>query len=400
MHLRRLALMLFLIATPVFAAEPMDLTFAVPMVAVIVGIFLALMTMLATAISDPRLEAWAKTELREMIFALLLIVVIIAFFIGSSGISVALTGKTDYIGAADDIMDGWLANYDSAFENVIRAATRIRAAATYSPYINIPIWYFSINYAANPLGGVAILLGTLNMATQGLTNAIFLGEGIRMLLSFLKATVPKILLPLAFIIRLIPFTRRLGNTLIAISIAGMVFLPFSVILADELNKAIDFPVPRINLGDLDANPWAMVVAEPFCESMTLRALALVGETVFAMIVCLPLLLTPWTAAYYPVCVTPIMSQWVYPLIMLVFQVIESVLLLLWMGVYTPGSMVTHDYANTVFNAVQPFLRDINNLVLVGYLDFILIGVVTIVGARSLSSALGGEWYMAGIQRLI
>jgi hypothetical protein len=43
---------------------------------------------------------------------------------------------------------------------------------------------------------------------------------------------------------------------------------------------------------------------------------------------------------------------------------------------------------------------VSNLVLVGYLDFILIGLVTVSGAKSISAALGGEWYMAGIQRLI
>ncbi|MBI5046406.1 hypothetical protein HZC07_01605 [Candidatus Micrarchaeota archaeon] len=59
-----------------------------------------------------------------------------------------------------------------------------------------------------------------------------------------------------------------------------------------------------------------------------------------------------------------------------------------------------DYAGTAFTQLQPFLKDINNLVLIGYVDFIFIGIITVVGARSLSAALGGEWYMAGIQRLI
>jgi hypothetical protein len=35
-----------------------------------------------------------------------------------------------------------------------------------------------------------------------------------------------------------------------------------------------------------------------------------------------------------------------------------------------------------------------------YLDVVFIGLITISGARSHSAALGGEWYMAGIQRLI
>jgi hypothetical protein len=50
--------------------------------------------------------------------------------------------------------------------------------------------------------------------------------------------------------------------------------------------------------------------------------------------------------------------------------------------------------------LQPFLRDVSNLVMVIYLDIVFIIMVTIAGARSLSTVLGGEWYMAGIQRLI
>jgi hypothetical protein len=58
------------------------------------------------------------------------------------------------------------------------------------------------------------------------------------------------------------------------------------------------------------------------------------------------------------------------------------------------------YAKGAFDALYPFLKNVNNLVFMGYLDFILIAIVTVTGARSLSTALGGEWYMAGIQRLI
>jgi hypothetical protein len=400
MQMRALALFILAIAPISFcAAEPIDLMFAVPVMAAVVAAFLGVANMFSHALSDPRLDAWVKTEMREYLAAFLLIAVTGIGVLGANGLAKALTGHDDFIGAALEIVDGWLGTYDGAFEDVIRAAGRIRSAATYSPYLNVPIWYFSLNYSTNSLGGIAIMLGPLNMAAQALTNSIYLAEGMRMLLVFLKIVVPHILLPLAFVTRLIPFSRRLGNTLIALSVAGVVFLPLSVIIADGLNSSITMPEPSIKLSRLDANPWAMVMAEPLCESVPVRSLLFVTEQIFSAIVCLPLLFTPWTIGLYQApCREPLMHQVVYPLIQLVFQVVNTVLLLIWEIVYSAGG--AESYAADVFSEVLKFLRAVNNLVMVAYIDFILIGIITMTGARSLASALGGEWYMAGVQRLL
>lgn len=383
----------------------MDLTAAVPIVMVIVVIFIALMSMLASTTADPRLQAWVKTEIRELVAGVLLIFIITTYVLGSGGISVALTGQSDYIDASEDIIDGWIAHYDIAFRDIIRAATIIRSAATYSTYTNIPLWYFSLNYSVNPLGGIAILLGTMNLAAQALTNAIFIAEGIRLLISFLQVTVPPVLLPLAFVLRIIPFTRKLGNTMISICLAAIIFLPFSVILADALNDSIpnpDRPDPHISEGQfnrLDAVSDAMMAFEPFCQSMPIRGLLSLGDVYFALIVCLPLLFIPVAGpGLYAGCYN-LVKEVVYPLINVVFQLGGALLLMLWEGVYGTESG-QQAYVSDVFGVMQPFLRDVNNLVLLGYLDFILIAIVTLAGARSISAALGGEWYMAGIQRLI
>ncbi|MBU0532509.1 hypothetical protein KKB44_03375 [Candidatus Micrarchaeota archaeon] len=399
MHTRLVLLALLFIFSAAFAVEPIeDLIYAVPIVALIVIVFLALSNMLAASIGDPRLQAWAKNELREFFAAVILIAIIAGAFIGSTGVSEAITGESDYVQVSLDMIDSWINNYDEAFSDVIRAATRIRSAATYSPYINIPLWYVSISYSGNPIGGVSLMLISLNLAAQALTNITFIYEGIRMLVVFLKITIPEIFLPLAFIVRMIPFTRKLGNTLIALSLAGIVFLPLSIIMADALNQSIDFPTPRIsNLDNLDADPWAMVAMEWLCESEFLRIMFSLTDPLFAIIVCFVFLLIPVVGAGLFNACKPIIEYIVYPIIQLVFQLVFAFLLLIWSIVFAATS---DDYADKVFDTLYPFLRDVNNAVLMGYLDFILIAVVTIAGAKSLSTALGGEWYMAGIQRLI
>jgi hypothetical protein len=380
----------------VFAIEPIDLTFAVPGVALVVAVLLAASSMMATAMSNPRLEAWAKTEVREFIAALLLIGIIVGGLLGTNGVSVALTGETDYVGVSQTIMDEWLGNFDSAFEYVFLAASRIRTAATYSPYMNIPLWYVSISYSTNPIGGVGILLGTLNMAAGALTNAIFIGEGMRLLIGFVRATFPTVILPLAFCIRLIPFTRKAGNTLISIALAGLIFLPFGVILADTLNGLITYPNPTLDPENLDANPWAMVAFEGFCEVLPVRLLLQLTDVLFALVVCLPLLLTPWTAGFYPACYN-LVKEVIYPIINVIFQVGGTALLIIWESVFAATS---DNYVDQIWSELYPFFTGVNNLVLVSYMDYILIAIVTLTGARSISAALGGEWYMAGVQRLI
>jgi len=397
--------------------EGLNLTFAVPIVAVIVVIFIALMSMLAASTADPRLEAWVKTEIRELIAGAILIAIITTYFLSSDGITRAIIGESNYIELAEDILDEWIGAYDRAFRDIIRAATIIRYAATFSTYTNVPMWYFSLNYSVNPLGGIAMILGPLNLAAQALTNAIFISEGIRLLISFLKVTVPVVIMPLAFILRLIPFTRRVGNTMISISLAAIIFLPFSVILADALNDTIppeERPNPDIvpkakdcpdqnpgcpNFDELDDVGEAMMMFEPVCEAAPVRLILSLGDLLFATIVCLPLLFIPIAGPGLYVSCWYLVKEVIYPLIMTVFQIGGALLLLMWEGAYgtEQGQM---SYVNTVFGQIQPFLEAVTNLVFLGYLDFILIALVTFAGARSISAAIGGEWYMAGIQRLI
>ncbi len=401
MHLWRAILLLSILTTTIFSVNPIDLTFAVPAIAIIVGMFLALSNMLATTTSDPRLQAWTKTEMQEFVGAIILVVGITAVFMGVGGlgspIATTLTGDADHINSSITIVDSWIANYNSAFKSMIAAATKIRAAATYSPYMNIPLWYVSISYSTAPISGIGILLGPINMAGNSLANVIFMAEGLRMIILLMQTTIPKIILPLAFCLRIIPFSRKLGNTLIALSLAGMVLLPFSVILTNALNNTIDYPTPTIDVSKLDAKPAAMMMMEPLCESKVVRTILLANDVIFSLIVCLPLLLSGVGAVYYPVCYN-LMKEVIYPLLQTLFQLTVTAIMIIWEASF--NGALRDMYLDNVFNALQPFLANVSNLIFLSYLDFALIVIITYTGARSISTALGGEWYMAGIQRLV
>jgi hypothetical protein len=382
-----------------------ELQLAVPVAAVVVAIFLALVRMLAETISDPKLDAWVKTEFREWGVALIIICFLSAIVTGavaSGGIGEILTGdvgKDNYIDTSVEILDNWLGNFDDAFEDLITAGGKIRTASTYSPYMSVPIWFVSLSYATNPLAGTMILLTPVTMASQALTNAIFLVEGLRLLIVYCDVIVPSIILPGAFIIRLIPFTRRLGNTLIAVAMAAYMFLPLSVIIVNELNQNINMPDPNLSENDFNELSGAsgiMAVSAPFCEAEPIRVLLGLGDYPFGLITCAFLLLIPGGQAAYPGCVV-MMQSIVYPIIQIIYQVIFVLATIIWEPVVTSGD---NAYWLTAFDVIMPFLEELNNLVFLSYINMILVAIITIVGARSLSSVLGGEVYMFGIQRMI
>ncbi|MCI0503211.1 hypothetical protein L0Y65_00700 [Candidatus Micrarchaeota archaeon] len=391
MDFRRIAFLLVLAMPSVFAAGT-DLAFMVPAIAIIVLISLSLSSMLAASIQNPQLEAWAKTELQELLVGAVLIGIIIAFFLGSDAISILMTGEPDYVNKAGLIAEGWVSALMAPYGDIIEAATRIKVAASYTSGFSLPIWIISFNYQTGPLAGASIFFQPLMLAAQGISNAIFLSQAVSLLVSFFKIVVPKVLLPLSLSVRLIPFTRRLGNTLIALSLGAIVFFPMSVIIADFFNGQIAPPAPAIaDLGKLDADPYPIYVFGPICEFAPLRILFSLTDPLFSLIVCLPTLVFP---AVFPVCFELVWNV-IYPIISMIFQIVNTILLIAWEASVTPS-----DYGGDVYDQVMPFLADVNNLVMVIYLDFVFIVLFTIAGTRSIAAALGGEGYMAGIQRML
>lgn len=403
----------FLLLFGICFAEPIDLMPVVPGIAIIVAIFLAIMLMLSNMLSSTQLMAWTKTEFRELIAGVILVALIFGAFISSQELAKALTGEDDYIQAAENIIEGMLNDdvhgYDTAYENIIKAATKIRTGASYSPWLTVPVWLFSIMYSSSPLSGISIMLIALGNATQGLTNVIYLYEGILLLIKFFHVTVPTILFPLAFCVRLIPFTRRIGNTLIAVCIAAIVLLPLSVIIVGEINNIIDYPDLRIkNIDRLDPDTFAMDFTSIFCGFKSMRFIMSLSEYGFAAVTCLPLLFIPIVGpGLYSACFA-LVSEVIYPLIIFVVKIVQLVLTVIWLGwaelsvgisggFGPPGS---DTWPQEVFNIILPFMENVNNAILVGYIDLVLIAIITISGARAVSTALGGEWYLAGVERLI
>jgi len=416
-----LVIALLIMSSAAFSATAVDFQFLPPVVAMVVVVFIALAIMLSHSINLPAFDVWVKNELREFIVGVILIVVVTGAVIGSNSVAQILSGSSTPALAATQVMDHWLSQYYSSSMDAIRAINRLRIAVSYSPSMSSPSYYVGVSYSSAPLSGAAGLLQPLSAGIQALTNAAFVIEGLRLIVLFMSNIAVPVLFPIAFALRLVPFTRKAGNTLIALVLAGVVILPFSILITSSLNSLIppaQWPDPHLvmnrevdfkswtgigktsetPLNILDANPWAMTVAEPFCSSVIIRILLAMTDLLFGYVTCLPLLFIPYANAFYMLCVE-INQNVVYQLIVMTFQSIYASAMMPWLAVFDAAG-ASRVYAENGFEAIFMFLKDVNNLVLIGYLDMLMIATLTVGGARSLSAALGGEWYMAGIQRLI
>lgn len=405
MHERIALVLLLLISSQCFAAY-VDFMPLVPLTAFIVVIFLAGAYMLSSSLSLPPFHAWVKTEMRELIAGAILISIIFSGFVLSNSITVALTGHSDYMQVSINTLDNMISGdrgFDRAYHDVIVASAKVKAGATYSPVMSLPLWVVYLTYRSAPYAGIMPILTSLGMASQALASTIYLYEGLLLLLKFSAVVVPSMVLPLSFCLRLVPFTRRIGNTLIAISLALLVIFPFSVVLVDYINQnVIEYPDAHISGRDmdkLDADPWAMVMAEPFCASNTMRTIFGLGDTGFSLLVCFILLLTPFTAAMFTPCYN-LIKEVVYPLMNTVFSLLHTIVLLIWTLATETRLDADSGWASDVFDVTYAFLVQVDHLILLSYINFIIIITLVIVGARSISVALGGEWYLAGIQRLV
>lgn len=386
----------------VFAVS--DYAFLVPAIAVVTTIFLAIIYMFSQATSNPQLSAWVKTELRELIAGVILVIIILGLIFSARPVSQLITGDPDYMDASEAIIEDVLSGYDTAYTNLIKSAGMIRLSASFAPWISVPLWYVSLVYSEAPLSGIAPVFSAISGSVQGLSNVIFLYEGLLLLLKFCHVVIPAMLLPVSFSLRIFPLTRKVGNTLIAVSLAGFVLLPFSVILVGEMNKVIDYPDVSLSDSQLDtlypdvAAP--LMIASPFCHNEFVRFLLFTNDLIFSIVTCL------WAIpfGFYNACQT-LMQNVVYPIINIAFQIAYDASLLAWLStigakpeLYLTGSSTLG--TDGVLDVLFPFLKNVTDLVLVGYLNFVLIGLITISGARSISVALGGEWYLGGIQRLV
>lgn len=376
-----------------FVLVGMDNFFAITAPVCLIVITLLAMTYMASkALSQPQLEAWTKLELREFIVGMIVILLVISI-VESANISLFyLTGYDgDLTSYAVSRLTSFANPLVSAYEDAIEASHHLTLLSGYSFSYPVSAWYFSFSFHISPYGGYSSLIVMLYHATQGLTNAILIYNAAALFVDFFSKSAI-VLLPFAMALRIIPFTRQAGTTLIALCLGAYFFFPFSVFLVSKFHDVISPATPII------ADFSSMQVDIPLgfgelCKGWAKDFASIPGE-IWGVAICAPIAIACWAgyAACFAQCwqfVTSVM----YPMVVMFGQLGYGMMLFM-------ANMMADKNITEIYYVLKPFLQAVNERVVLCYIDVIVIATITYVGVKSVSSALGGEYFLAGIQRLI
>jgi len=397
MRVSLLLLSLFLLSSLSFAENGI-LQLVLPATVMIVVIVLAILWMISDTLNMPQMRAWVKIEIRELIVAAILLAVIYsAFFIQKSVVGLISGQGEGYIDVAKNSLNSILEIHKSAFNDLIIISSKITSLSGYGYNYPIPVWFFSFSYTRSSFAGASAILSPVTVAAQGEAGALFIYKSMSVFLTFFDSTIFSIILPLGFILRIIPFSRQLGTTVIALSLGAVVIYPFSLIIMKNAHSLPGFNLPHPQLSAESIDTLTVTIPAPmkqFCELAFARYFIGFSELGWSLLIC-PIYAAACSVGYaacFSACWTMI-NTIIYPIVVLAFQIVMGSAILI-------TDLATSKSPDTIFNIVNTFLRDVNNLVVLSYIDVIVVAIITIIGVKSISTALGGESYLVGIQRLV
>lgn len=359
-------------------------------------LILAAIFMLAESISSPSLIAWAKTEVREIIVAALLFVIVSGIFFGADELLRVFTGKTDILDYSINLLNTLKINTELSFLELMKLIHYLTLNSGFGINTSASMIYVSVNFSVSPYSGFSALLGPVMGAGQALVNTWMGYTGAMVLISYLiEATY--LFLPVAFIFRFIPFTRQLGNTLIALVLGCRLFLPFALVLIAAFHSVITMPEPWKIISDGFWSKLSLYYILPFmlfCTDVTMRILLNTNETVFSLIICLP---TAWIPGWFNPCLE--LFKLIYAIIEFIFKTVYF-LYFIALGVSSYFETALNLTPRELAETTTSFLIAVNQFVLVSIIDLLVIITITYTGIRSISAALGGDYLMSAVNRLV
>ena len=376
---------------------------SLPLVLTAMIALLAIMYALSQSLHLPQLHSWVKTEIREFIVAAILFVIVLGIINGVAGTLIqVLTGESDYQTAARAYTSDMFTRAYNANHDLIRLYHAVGMRAGFSANLAIPLFYSALTTSGAPYAGYGSFFTFLSQASNDITNMLFVYSALNVLLDFFASPNFTNLIYLAFAFRFIPFTRQLGSTLIALVLGASILFPGVIVLVATLDNPITIPAPLVSPAIFSgtASSPGLEMTLPvgsgvICQSFGVRFLiGNFGELGFALPPCLVVLAISWITggSVFTACMNLLMGV-VYPIVS--FGIAVG-----WGASIVPILFGSAPNLSSIYNLLYPFLLDINHLVVVTYVEIILISILTVIGVKSISAALGGEYMLPGVQKLV
>ena len=406
----RLAFLLLIALPLAFAQVGYSIVPAGAMIGVLI---VALAYMAANVLQNSQMEAWAKSEWKELIISGL--IVFFVYGAVSAHLGQILWSTTGYPDSSSlvTMVEGRFGTFENDlykdYYDVIRVAQRLGMITSYS-YTATGGYIFYMGKMDGPYIGTSGLMQSLAILSGNLSNGILVYEAMILFLKFFFQISAGVILPLGLALRFLPFTRKAAATIIGLALAGIFLYPIAMVLAAEIHDNIGVQHSLITPSDLDRItiklPQDLV---QMCTNDAIRSFTQMSEWGWWAAICTPYCLIscagPQFAACFPPCFMPIKGTCWNAISYPFYNWVQT-------GFMVGASISLVSASQAIENAIGTdpgVIFDIinNHLVIplgvassLPIMEAVFVAAITIVGARSLSAALGGEIAIVGLERLV
>lgn len=407
-------LLLLLLSQPCFAAGPTPSGVVLPslgleflgLVALLSVAVLSIAAMAGESLQSPQISAWTKEQLREVVAGTILAVLIWGSIAGSTSLISLYFGADSFSDLGNAALQDHLDYMEMLYLKLADAYQTVGLFQGFSYFASVGIVWIYLGQGGSPYYGASVLLGPLANAANSLTLQILSFRLIKVIGYYVEGVFPDLILPGALALRIFPFTRKAGNTLIAISLGVMVIMPLSLLFVNEFWHATtwtykeqvtdtSFQYDKMSLGGvMDA---VTSTVEVLCGNEFLRTIFGLGEfglgLIFATIACIPSLPYGYFACW------PAMF---WEFVMVLWHLFASLIYL------AIGGLVLTVFAFDFAAEVAPGLKVIPEILLPAVAEatgFSIIAMFTMImitfsGIKAVSTALGGEYVLYGVSRFV
>jgi hypothetical protein len=374
--------------------------------------FLGLAYMAAKLFELQMLDAWVRVELGELMKSVVIAVFCIALIGSVNMASQFLSGNSgNVIVNAQDSMKMLYGDARALYMNLALVYFNVAKITGYSYTAGTSsLIYFTISYSAAPGSGLSPLLAEVGQALDAVASYMMLASAQAAFLQFFS-TAAVVMLPIGIFLRSFSFTRRLGGTLLAATIAAAVVYPSSVQLSNEIYKTFrpDLQASTANVTVPEAGnpPMTSVVCSQLMKTFVQSPIPLIGgENGWHIVVCAPLcaiiaaasgpgFAAAFTSCYQFACKYIIKA--IFAIVKAIFPIILYAAVFITMDLGTKPDVLIDDYFTPISEYALPTVA---KFTVISLFTFLIPIIITLALLRALAISFGGEAQLYGLSKLV
>ncbi|MFH1094622.1 MAG: hypothetical protein V1728_00195 [Candidatus Micrarchaeota archaeon] len=412
------------------------LTISIGIGLAIAASLVAIFYMLGQYFSIEGLKAYSRVETGELVLSVIVAAVVLAAFSSQFQLLQAVSGDSTMSSAkVAGLMQTYMEQPLASMVKVLsQDAFRFTKVASYNYNYQAPSFLpFNPTSSNSPGSGAYPIITQLTTAVDTSSMTLLLAQAARLAYLFMDYSFALLIMPIGFVLRFIPPTRKVGGLLLGIGLSVHLVFPAAVVMtaglatsfAPSLDPDGSHPKSWLNdggqaadgkgllLADPGTPPDSNVIASPVANTMY-QAGEIIGPkgvcTVGCAAVCAPLLVTGGFLACWNGCMgeappqAPYWPGWacqgIYGMVQWLMQVIYPI----YGSVSVENSFlhktpeeIASQYFDPLLHVVLPVAIERNLAVLI---MLVIDLAASIVLARGFATVIGGEGQFYGLNKLI